>query len=107
MSKIEFNYKDHKYTLGFTRESVKRMENSGFVLGDIGDRPMTVLPALFAGAFIAYHPNVRRSLIDEMYEHTTNRKELLHALAEMYNEPISALLDEPEEAEGNATWTAI
>lgn len=107
MSKIEFTYKDHKYTLGFTRESVKRMESSGFVLGDIGNRPMTILPALFAGAFIAHHPKVRRDLIDEMYEHTTNRKELLNMLAEMYNEPVSALLDEPEEAEGNATWTAI
>jgi hypothetical protein len=27
-------------------------------------------------------------------------------LAEMYNEPIMALVDEPEEAEGNLTWTA-
>ena len=32
--------------------------------------------------------------------------ELIGKLAEMYNEPISALVDEPEENEGNLNWTA-
>ena len=30
----------------------------------------------------------------------------LDKLAEMYNEPIMALVEEPEEDEGNVNWTA-
>ena len=36
----------------------------------------------------------------------TNKGELIGKLAEMYNEPILALVDEPEENEGNLDWTA-
>ena len=31
--------------------------------------------------------------------------ELIGKLAEMYNEPIMALVEEPEESEGNTNWT--
>ena len=33
-------------------------------------------------------------------------EELIGKLAEMYNEPIIALVEEPEENEGNVSWTA-
>ena len=36
----------------------------------------------------------------------TNKEELIGKLAEMYNEPILALVEEPEDAEGNVSWTA-
>ena len=36
----------------------------------------------------------------------TNKEELIGKLAEMYNEPILTLVDEPEESEGNLKWTA-
>ena len=36
----------------------------------------------------------------------TNKMDLVMRLAEMYNEPITALVDEPEESEGNLEWGA-
>lgn len=107
MSKqLEFIYEGNKYILEFTRKSVEQMEKSGFVVSDITTKPMTVLPALFAGAFLAHHRFVKPTVIDAIFSKLTNKEDLIGKLAEMYNEPIMALMDEPEEAEGNVDWTA-
>ncbi len=103
---IIFEYGGKDYTLEFTRNSIETMERQGFVIGDIVDKPMLTLPALFAGAFLAHHRFVKRKEIDEIYSKMTNREELLQKLAEMYNEPLEALMKEPEESEGNVEWGA-
>lgn len=107
MSKqLRFTYQDKEYCLEYTRKSVELMEKKGFVASDIEDKPMTTLPALFAGAFLANHRFVKQDVIDEIYSKMTNKGELIGKLAEMYNEPIMALVDDPEETEGNVDWTA-
>lgn len=107
MSKqLKFTYKDKEYCLEYTRKSVAQMEKSGFVASNIEDKPMTTLPALFAGAFLANHRFVKQEIIDEIFSKLTNKSELIGKLAEMYNEPLMTLIDEPEEAEGNVDWTA-
>lgn len=103
---LKFTYQDKEYCLEFTRKSVETMERQGFVASDITDKPMTVLPALFAGAFLANHKFVKREVVDEIFSKMTNKTELIGKLSEMYNEPILALVDEPEETEGNVDWTA-
>jgi hypothetical protein len=107
MSKqLRFTYQDKEYTLEFTRRSIETMEKKGFVVSEIETKPMTVLPALFAGAFLANHRYEKQDVIDKIYAKMTNKQELIGKLAEMYNEPIMALVDEPEESEGNLDWTA-
>lgn len=107
MSKqLNFTYQDKEYCLEFTRKSVEQMERNGFVASDIQDKPMTVLPALFAGAFLANHRFVKKDVVDEIFMKMKNKSELIGKLSEMYNEPIMALVDEPEEDEGNVDWTA-
>ena len=103
---LRFTYQDKEYTLEYTRRSVEAMEKKGFVASEIETKPVTVLPALFAGAFLANHRYVKQDVIDEIYSKMTNKQELIGKLAEMYNEPIMALVDEPEESEGNLDWTA-
>lgn len=104
---IRFEYKGQEYILEFTRKSIEIMERQGFVASDIVDKPMTTLPALFAGAFLAHHRNVKKELIDEIFSKMTNKEELIRKLAEMYNEPIMALMDEPDpNDEGNVKWEA-
>lgn len=102
---LRFTYKEKEYVLEYTRASVVQMEKNGFVVADIKDKPMSTLPVLFAGAFIANHKFVKQEVIDEIYSKMTNKSELIGKLAEMYNEPILALIDEPEENEGNLNWT--
>ena len=103
---LRFTYQGKEYCLEYTRKSVETMERNGFVASDIQNKPMTVLPALFAGAFLANHRFVKQDVIDEIYSKMTNKSDLIGKLAEMYNEPIMALIDEPEDAEGNLDWTA-
>lgn len=107
MSKqLNFTYQGKDYCLEYTRKSVEMLEKSGFVASDIKDKPMTTLPVLFAGAFLANHRFVKQEVIDEIFSKMTNKSELIGKLAEMYNEPIMTLIDEPEDAEGNLDWTA-
>lgn len=105
MSKsIRFDYKDKEYTLEYTPNSIKQMERRGFVAEDMEKKPMTILPELFAGAFIANHSNVKREKIDEIYEQMNGKTRLVGALIEMYNDVIAAFLGDDED-EGNANWT--
>lgn len=106
MKQLKFTYNDKEYTLEYTRKSVEQMERNGFVASDVKDKPMSTLPTLFAGAFIANHRFVKPAVIDEIFAHMTNKAELIGKLAEMYNEPIAALVDDPEEDKGNVSWTA-
>ena len=94
------------YTLEYTRKTVEMMEKSGFVADDVQRKPMTMLPALFAGAFLAHHRFVKRDVIDNIYARLNHKDELISALVEMYNEPLLSLLDEPEQEgnEGNLSW---
>lgn len=103
---LTFTYDGKEYTLEFTRRTVAEMEKKGFVAADITEKPMTTLPALFAGAFLAHHRFVKEDVINTIYSKLTKKEELIGKLAEMYNEPILALVDEPEENEGNVNWTA-
>lgn len=103
---LHFTYDGEDYTLEFTRRTVAEMEKKGFIASDITEKPMTTLPALFAGAFLAHHRFVKSDIIDNIYSKLTKKEDLIGKLAEMYNEPILTLVEEPEEAEGNLDWTA-
>ena len=107
MSKqLTFNYDGTDYTLEYTKDSVRTMERNGFVADDLFAKPMSLLPELFAGAFLAKHRWNKRAKIDEIFDHMTNRAELLAKLVEMYREPMEAIMKDPEDSEGNVAWTA-
>lgn len=100
---ISFTYKGTDYTLEYTRRTVVEMENRGFVVSDVSDKPMSSLPTLFAGAFLAHHRSVKRDVIDEIFKAMPKKEELIGKLAEMYSEPLETLLEEPEES-ANFEW---
>lgn len=107
MSKqLKFTYDEKEYTLEFTRRTVSEMEKKGFIAAEVENKPMTTLPALFEGAFLAHHRFEKKEVINAIFAKMTNKEELIGKLAEMYNEPIMALVEEPEESEGNLSWTA-
>ena len=103
---LSITYQGKEYCLEYTRKSVETMERNGFVASDIQSKPMTTLPALFAGAFLANHRFVKQEIVDAIFKTLPNKGDLIGKLAEMYNEPIMSLIDEPEESEGNVNWTA-
>jgi hypothetical protein len=106
MSKqLRFTYEDKDYVLEFTRKTVTEMERKGFIASEVENKPMSTLPALFAGAFLAHHRFVKQDVIDNIFSKMKNKEELIGKLAEMYNEPIMALVEEPADSKGNLEWT--
>jgi hypothetical protein len=105
MSKtITIPYNGTEYTLEFNRESVKLMEHAGFSIDQISSKPVTMLPMLFEGAFHMHHRRTDKEAIRKMFDKIKGKDELMAALVELYNEPMKALFDEPEDDEGNVTW---
>ena len=109
-TKITITYNKKSYDLEFSRNSVKQMEQQGFVLSQIGDKPMTMVPLLVHGAFMKNHKGIKPGLMDEIYEHITDKvgdgeNGFIHALVEMYAETLNTLTDNASVDEGNvATW---
>lgn len=103
---IKFSHKDKDYTLEFTRKTVAEMEKKGFIASDLTEKPMTGVSELFKGAFLAHHRYVKLDVIEDIFSKMRNKDELISKLGDMYSEPILSLINEPEEAEGNLSWTA-
>lgn len=94
------------YTLEFNRKSIEMMERQGFILDELTDKPATMLPMLFRGAFLMHHPTVRRDVVDALYDAISNKTALIEKLSDMYSEPLLTLISDSETDEGNVEWGA-
>ena len=108
MSKINLTYDKKEYVLEYSRQSVKTMENQGFVLEELTAKPANMIPLLFAGAFIKNHSGkdgVKRKVIDEIFDEIPDKTALMEALMEMYADTLSTLTD--SNSEGNVSWAMV
>lgn len=104
---IKFEWQDKPYVLEFTRGSIRQLEQSGFILSEAQQKPMTGLPALFAGAFLAHHKFAKKELIEEIYNFFGDKVDLFEKLGQMYNGAMESLMDEPDENdEKKIKWQA-
>ena len=107
---ITVTYNKQSYVLEYSRNAVKQLEQQGFVLDQVGDKPMTMLPLLVYGAFLKNHKGIKRGLVDEIYEHIADKigdgeNGFIQTLLEMYAETVNTLTDNASVDEGNvATW---
>ncbi|MGN0535740.1 MAG: DUF5055 domain-containing protein [Eubacterium sp.] len=104
---ITFEYEGKNYVLEFTRKSVKTMEQGGFNLSEVKNKPVSLLPELFAGAFLAHHRFADKKVINEIYDQMTNKDELIEILIDMYNDTLVTVMGGTEETEGNISWKAM
>lgn len=105
MSKISFEYKGTNYTLEYTRDSARALQLAGFDDSKIATQELVMIPLLFKYSFLEHHKNIRGAVIDEIFEHLTNKQPLMEKLAEMYYNTVSTLTDEPEDDSGKVEWT--
>lgn len=103
---MKLTHEGKEYTLEFTRKTVEQMEKAGFEIGEVSTKPVSTLPKLFEGAFLAHERWARTDIINKIYESIPNKEDFMTKLVEMYAEPVEALFDEPEESEKNAQWEA-
>lgn len=101
---IVFEHRGTQYNLEFTRDSIKQMERAGFNLDTAQAQPMTSLLTLFKGAFVAHHPRTSQNIIDEIWENLGDKDGLFEALVNLYNEPMEALMKEPEDESKKIAW---
>lgn len=102
---IVLTYDNKDYTLEFNRKTVRRMEESGFVVDT--NKPYTMITELFRGAFQMHHRNIRPELVEEIWDAQKGKDKLLSELVSMYAEPISSLMDEEEGDDENPTWKVV
>ena len=65
--------------------------------------------ALFYGAFIARNKGIKRKDVDEMFQHTEEKEELMGILLEMFMDASKSLLatDTEDKTAKNATWEIV
>lgn len=106
--KINLTYDKQEYVLEYNRQSVKTMENQGFVLEELTKKPANMIPLLFAGAFIKNHSGkggASRKVIDEIFDGLDDKTALMEVLMEMYADTLATLTD--SNGEGNVTWATV
>lgn len=106
---ITFTFEKTAYTLEFTRETVTLLEQNGLTLADVremADKLLTSSNMLFRGAFLAHHRKAASidTLMENIWKSIPNKTQFITTLAEMYTEPLAALMEEPDE-KGKTTWT--
>ena len=107
---VTITYQKQQYVLEYSRNAVKQLEQQGFVIDQLGDKPMTMVPLLVYGAFMKNHKGIKRALVDEIYEHIVDKigdgeDGFIQVLLEMYAETVNTLTDNSAVDEGNAaTW---
>ena len=101
--KIKLSYEGKEYTLEYTRNTALALEQSGFVLSDVRNKPVSSLVTLFNGAFVANHRRLEGSVVEKIFDSLKDKEKLLAALVGMYDETVSSLMDSTGD-EGNATW---
>lgn len=110
-TKITVNYKEKDYTLEYSRATAAQIEEHGFVLEQLTEKPVKMIPLLIYGAFLKHNRGIKRSLVDEIYENMLNKSGdgedsgIIAVLVEMYSETVNTLTDNATVDEGNAaTW---
>lgn len=90
-----------KYTLEFSRDSVKFAESRGFDMADVARYPMTKIPELFFYAFRMHHRNIARERTDRiLFEELGGLPDgALERLGMLYSAPFDALSNANEDGE--------
>ena len=101
--KIKLSFEGKEYTLEYTRNTALALEQSGFVLSDVRNKPVSSLVTLFNGAFVANHRRLEGSVVEKIFDSLKDKEKLRAALVGMYDETVSSLMDSTDD-EGNATW---
>lgn len=111
-TKINISYQNKDYLLEFNRTTAKQIEDQGFVLDQLTDKPATMIPLLVYGAFMKNNRGIKRQLVDEIYDNLIGKvgkdgeEGFINILGEMYAETVNTLMDDAPVDEGNAaTWS--
>lgn len=107
-TKITINYKQKDYDLEYSRTTAAQIEDQGFSLDKLTDKPAKMIPLLFYGAFLKHNRGIKPQFTDEIFKNLVNKSGedgdggIIGVLAEMYAETVQTLTDNQNVDEGNA-----
>lgn len=111
-TKINISYKKKDYTLEFSRTTAAQIEEQGFILDQLSEKPNKMIPLLVYGAFLKHNRGIKRNQVDEIYKNLIGKsgddenQGFILTLAEMYAETVETLTDTKDVEEGNqAVWS--
>lgn len=107
MKEIKFVYNNTPYTLAFTRESIKQMEQTGFDFSQADSKPISSMENLFYGSFAVHHRGIKRRLVSEIWESLDNKGELVEKLAEMVEESLADFMEGNGEESKKTQWEVV
>lgn len=102
------NESGDKYTLEFSRDSVRFAEQRGFSIDDVTRYPMTKVPEFFFYAFRMHHKNISRERTDRiLFDDLGGLPDgALERLINLYSEPFNAFSSKDEDGnEKNSRMT--
>lgn len=107
--KITIPYNGKTYTLQFNRDIASSMEKQGFDIHQLTDKPASMIPMLFHGAFLLNHPNTKGATKEKIYDNLRCRTKLVQTLGEMYIDAYNTLFDDEDDVddEGNPGWGMV
>lgn len=102
---IKFTHNGKEWTLEFNARTVKEVQSSGFKKEEISDKSLIMLPLLWHGAFLMHHRFEKPEVIENLLPLMGDKMSLYEKLVQMYEEPVEALIDEPDDSV-KVDWTA-
>ena len=95
--------RNEEYTLEFNRESVKFAEARGFIVDDVGGRPVTGLEDIFWYSFRMHHMSVsREKAMRILYEDMKGFPDgMVERLGKLYSVPMRSLQQSEADAKNS------
>lgn len=103
-TKIEFEYNGKNYTLQYTADSLKKMEEQGVDFTALGKKILTAGETLFVGSFIANHPQTPKAVAKEIYQQIKGKADGGEALDDVLFEMFNEAVNEITQRRGNLGW---
>ena len=102
---LKVTFGEETYKLGYSRNTIRRMEKAGFDYTKAESSPVSTTEELFMGSFLLHHQNIKPEKIKEIYKHIPNKQVMFSKLTEMYQESIASIMKEPDEDDSKkAVW---
>ena len=89
MRKLSLKINEKDYELVMNRDSIKWLENNGFVLEDFTKKPLTYMDMLWYSLFVANHGEVSPNLAMKLQKSYQEEKGI-----NMYNKVITFAIEE-------------
>lgn len=101
------DYEGQEYTLEFTPDSLKKMENTGFKFGKMDDIALTAVEELFYGAFIANHQYTPKRIRKNIYDNLVAEADDGEKLGEVLSGMLTEAIEELNSHSGNVKWSVL